>query len=389
MSPTFTFETHEWDRFSVPHSLRLVGENQHLLGGGSITVATSLRLQVEAEETDREFSLGFYREPWDEDVRLPAGDAPAAEYAVAWENAIGSVMLDDPSLLAGLALQVNFGRLWDICPADVLLSSPALAAALTVAIMAHRRDDWAVSEVELAETACQLRRAVASTGAATAGRFYSESLLSIVGGAGYVEPGGRQMNVQQLLPPDSLLLALEPGVAESGHADGRDADVAEALIAAWRERGAPAERGDEELAELFRLGRTVLSEEQTTMLYGLLRVRQMTEAFLEYVGEPFVDNDRLAEVCDEESAILEDYFGFPAAPYASIRATAAEAGALGCKLTWAFGGYPAAIVVAPGRRGEVQRALSRTFRDAHFLPVEMDPAGLCAGPEDDLIPAPL
>jgi mevalonate kinase len=40
---------------------------------------------------------------------------------------------------------------------------------------------------------------------------------------------------------------------------------------------------------------------------------------------------------------------------------ARRAGALGAKLTWAFGGYPAVLVVAPGQRREVGDALTRTF----------------------------
>ncbi len=112
------------------------------------------------------------------------------------------------------------------------------------------------------------------------------------------------------------------------------------------------------------------------MLYGLLRVRQMIEEFLEHLGEPYVDNDRLAEICDEESAILADYFGFPVRTVPAALRRRGEAGALGCKLTWAFGGLPAAVIIAPGRRREVSAALCRRFPDAHFLPVDMQVDGI-------------
>jgi hypothetical protein len=282
----------------------------------------------------------------------------------------------DASALAGLSVRAYFGGLWDVCPPEVLLRSPALATGLAVAVLAHRGGQSPVEEHVVAETACRLRGALAGTGPESTARFYAEVFLSIVGGAGYVEPGGRRLNVQQLLPPQSLLLALAPGIDAGAGAHELDAAV-EGALALARERDAAIDGGAEKgVSALFGISEGVLDERQTAMLYGLLRVREMVDGFLEYLGEPFVDNDRLAEICDEESAILTDYFGFPARAYASVRTVAGEAGALGAKLTWAFGGYPAAIIVAPGRRGTVQEALQRQFADAHFLPVDTDSGGL-------------
>ncbi|MHC4787963.1 MAG: hypothetical protein ACYS8K_02000, partial [Planctomycetota bacterium] len=212
MSPVLTLAAHEWDKFSVSHGLRLVGENQHLLGAGSIALATSLRLRLEVEETDGDFSLRFARRPLGEEEPLPLAEAPTAEYAVRWEAAIGQVMGLDASALAGLSVRAYFGGLWDVCPPEVLLRSPALATGLAVAVLAHRGGQSPVEEHVVAETACRLRGALAGTGPESTARFYAEVFLSIVGGAGYVEPGGRRLNVQQLLPPQSLLLALAPGI---------------------------------------------------------------------------------------------------------------------------------------------------------------------------------
>jgi hypothetical protein len=137
------------------------------------------------------------------------------------------------------------------------------------------------------------------------------------------------------------------------------------------------------MAELFRLGREVLSDDQTGLLYGLIRVREMADAFLECLGDEIVDNDRLAEVCDEESAILTDYLGFPSGPYDAVRSAASEAGALGLRLTWAFGGCPAAVIIAPGRRDQVGQALARRFPRAGFLVIDVAAEGLRPGGDDE------
>ena len=134
--------------------------------------------------------------------------------------------------------------------------------------------------------------------------------------------------------------------------------------------------GEEGTAALFALPEGYLDEGQTTMLYGALRVRELTQSLLESIGDPLADNDRLAEVCDEESAILGDYFGFPRAAYAGVIATAAEVGAVGARLTWAFGACPAAVIIAPGARAEVASALADEFPGMMLLPLDVEPFGL-------------
>jgi hypothetical protein len=295
-------------------------------------------------------------------------------YRSLWENALQSLLLGDGPSLDGLEVLLDFGPLWGICPPEVLLTSPAAAIALTVAAAAHRGELGAMAEQDLAAAACRVRDAVVPGGAQD--RHYAEVLLSVQGGAGYAEPGAPPVNVQQLVPPDSMLLALVPQLKASRGKQPFDEPVKAALAHAHRQGAGIMQAGDEGLSALF--GMDGLAQEQTTMLYGLLRVRQMLDEFLEYVGDPYVDNDRLAEVCDEESAILADCFGFPAEAYAAVRAAAGEAGALGAKLTWAFGGLPAAILIAPGRRQTVQKALRRAVPQAHVLPLDLDTTGLSA-----------
>ncbi len=366
MPPALSLQADELRRFSVPLTVRLVGERQYALGAGSLVIATDMRLIVEVDETPEPFALNYIRQPG------------PSELAGRWENALGREVLGNTEALEGLALTVDFGDLLDVLPAETLLTSPALAAGLTTAVLAHRSDGASETHAELAAAASNALRDV--TGAEDGARYYADAMMTISGGAGYVEPGGERLNVQVLLPADAFILALAPGVVPDVAGD-RDRRLREALVSVERAGADIMGPGDEGLGALFGLG-DLIDEEQTTMLYGLLRVRQMIEGFLEHLGEPYVDNDRLAEICDEESAILADYFGFPHAPYRPICTGAGEAGALGSKLTWAFGSCPAAVIIAPGRRRDVSAALRRRFPDSHFLPVDMQVEGLMRADED-------
>jgi hypothetical protein len=206
-------------------------------------------------------------------------------------------------------------------------------------------------------------------------RYYGEALVSLTGGAAYVEPHGQRLNVQRLLPPESLLLVVRRGLSGVEGEARREEAVLQALATTQKEGTNIMAPGEEGVAALFAMEPGLLDEEQVTMLYGLLRIRQMINGYLEFLSEGMADNDRLAEICDEESAILKDYFGFPADAYSRALDEASGAGALGAKLTWAFGGYPAAIVIAPGLREQVAGALQRQD-DVEVLPVDIEPAGL-------------
>jgi mevalonate kinase len=67
--------------------------------------------------------------------------------------------------------------------------------------------------------------------------------------------------------------------------------------------------------------------------------------------------DLLAEMCDEESAILQDYFEFPAETYRSVRERAMENGALGGKVVGAGGGGFLMLYCEEGRQ-KVRTALA-------------------------------
>ena len=69
--------------------------------------------------------------------------------------------------------------------------------------------------------------------------------------------------------------------------------------------------------------------------------------------------------------------------YQGICIAAGEAGALGCKFTWALGGCPAAVIVAPGRRKAVNAAIGRRFPDVQLLPFNMQVEGLLRLEDDE------
>ncbi|MFO7957251.1 MAG: hypothetical protein R6X33_09140 [Candidatus Brocadiia bacterium] len=363
--------------FSLPHVLCLVGEQQYLLSAGAIFMAIDRRLSVGVHRRGGAFRVGFGGGGADAEFAGPEVEALRDR----WQAALTEEAVADPASLDGLHVHLHFDHSFDACPLATLATCPATAAALTAAALAAEFTLESTTEVELAERACRVLRRVRGV-SESPDRFYGRILTVLNGGALHVEPGRNGLNVQQLLPPESMLLALRQGLGEAAGAIEQDAEVGSALRAAIERNEDVVQRGDAGFSALFEMDEGVLDEREITMVYGLLRVRQMTEAFLEHLGEPYVDNDRLAEICDEESAILRDYFGFPAEPFAAMRSRAGEAGALGSKMTWVLGGYPAAIILAPGRREEVRQTLQEGDEPARFLPVDMEPTGLRWGPVD-------
>lgn len=356
--------------FSLPHVLRLAGEYQHLLGAGCIAFATGLRLEALVEESADDFLLRFTG------AGTVDSEEDTAEFAGRWRRALGELAVPSPEMLDGLSITVDFGPLWDICSRRMLMTCPALGTVLAAAVTAFRAPGHSRTDAELAEMACSLCNAVEPGPVGETGCHYAEAMLGLVGGANYVAPGGERLNVQQLLPPEAMLLALAPPQGEAPGPRDCEGEVLKAL-ARTQQMGCNILAGGEEgVGALFALDDGALDRGQTTRLYGLVRVRQMVDAFLQHVGEPVVDNDRLAEMCDEQSAILKDYFGFPAAPYKELVAKALEAGALGADLSWAFGGCPVAIIIAPGRREEIGAMLSQAFPGVAILPVDVEPCGL-------------
>jgi hypothetical protein len=179
-----------------------------------------------------------------------------------------------------------------------------------------------------------------------------------------------------MVPPESLILAVSrralPSLGES--------PWERVLLSAVSKTGRGGVRllaeTERDVSRLFELASGKLDEMEMAVLYGLLRVREMITQHLERLGQPLLDHDLLAELCDEESAIVEDYFEFPSAPYGEIRNRAVETGALGAKYTYACGSQPAMIILAPGVRDEVGAALAEEFDDCTFLPVDVDPEGV-------------
>jgi len=359
---------------SVPHALRLVGEYQQLLGLGAISLATQLRVTFDVAETSGRFALRLGGHAGRDESARRIG----AEFAERWAEALGELVVPDRGLLDGLGIAVDFGDLWDQCSPEALLTCPALSVGLTVVVCGRRGTVRQLSQRALAELASSLCQAVARAPVGDTKRHYGEALLSLRGGASYTTASGEDLNVQAVLPPGSLALVLARGLDAGG---GRECEktLLQALARTQQHGTNVMGPGEEGMKALFNLSDGTLDAEQVTMLYGLLRVRQMTESFLESLTEPVADNDRLAEICDEEGEILADYFGFPTGPYDGVRAAAVAAGALGAKFAWVLGGYPAMAVIAPGRRDEVLAALGGSFPGLAAVPVDVDPVGLIEG----------
>lgn len=369
MHPPFGLDLEELNSFTVPHVLRLVGENQHLIGAGSIVCAVNQRLRIDVEETPDEFQLTFVG--LDRSGEVVTG-GPDVE---GWRRALGELVLPDPELLEGLSIRVDFASECRVPMAPSGPPSPSLAAALTMAVASHRAENRVGSDQDAAEIASCVCHAIAPGPMGDTGRYYGEALAGLTGGAIFAELGGERLNVQSLLPTDSLLVAIRPELAGARGEKEREGAILRALAITQQEGANIMAAGGKGLEALFGIGEGLLDQDQVTMLYGLLRIREMLNEFLEFLAGGTADNDRLAEICDEESAILKDYFGFPADAYDDVVERAGEGGALGAKLTWAFGGHPVALLIAPGRRGEVAEALS-TVKGVEVVPVDIEFAGL-------------
>lgn len=372
--PDVSLSADDLASFTVPHALCLAGEWEYLLNGAMLVVATSARLHASvAADHGISISVGHGKDPDTE------------ELARRWAMALKSMARQGHVELDGLAVHLgpappNAGqeacaaldRCWRHGAAH-FLGSPAAAVAMACAARVRPGNPCGLASEPLAELAAAMLREVLGIPKRLGGCYYSECLACLEGGALHVAPATESLNVQLLLPPRALILALalDASRPEVQHITW-EPRIKEALDRiGWQGPGAPASLGSA-TQELFELAAGRLDEREIGTLYGLLRVREMIEEHVERLGQQYLDHDLLAEICDEESAIMENYFGFPGASYAPVRETAVAAGALGGKLAYAFGDWPAMIILAPGRRDAVLQALERRFERFAFVPV--DPA---------------
>ncbi len=75
MPPSLSLQADELRRFSVPLTVRLVGERQDAVGAGSLVIATDMRLIVEVDETPEPFALNYVRQPGPSESGRPLGEA--------------------------------------------------------------------------------------------------------------------------------------------------------------------------------------------------------------------------------------------------------------------------------------------------------------------------
>ena len=362
-----TLTQDEFAEFSVPHALCLAGEYQYALGLGSVVVASGPRLQAHVQETAEEFEICAAP------PEAPPHDAP--EMAARWRPALEKLAVTDPQELDGLRITLAPDETEGCLLPGLAASDPTVAVALACAVKAHRGDIRSMPTGEMAELAATLLLELPDACRSYPDRFYSECLGCVGGGACYASPSAGALNVQLMIPPESLILAASRRVEASPAPGSWERVLLGALNKLGRTGAELLAATERDVSPLFELPAGMLDERETTVLYGLLRVREMIAEHLERLGEPLLDNDLLAELCDEESFIMEDYFEFPAAPYREVRNRAIEIGALGTKLTHAFGTRPAMIILAPGCRAEVSGELGEEFGDCRFLPVDVEPLG--------------
>lgn len=370
----------EFTEFSVPHALCLAGEHQYSLGLAPIVIATNLRVHAGVEETAEEFQIGLA------DERAAAGSS--LKLLARWRAVLEELAGGEAERMEGLRITLRLQATGDGCPPEITLPSPAVAVALACAVRTHRGPGGTVPDTEMAELAAGLLREFNPSSRMHPDRFYAECLVSLQGGAWYVSSAADSLNVQLMVPPESLILAVSRE-ADAGAGGGAWEAV---LLSALRKMGRSAaellDATERDASRLFELAPSGLDEREMAVLYGQLRVREMIAQHLERLWQPLLDHDLLAELCDEESTIIEDYFEFPAARYHDVRTRAMESGALGAKFTYAFGTQPAMIILAPGRRDEVKEILEGEFHGCSFMSVDVDPEGAGASQVQETDDAP-
>lgn len=372
MPPALRIAREELGHFSVPVPVCLMGEEQHLLGLGSVLVSTTARAHTYAEETPTpEFQIRIDGVPGDSSEH-------SRRLKDRWRELLGRFVLHDEEELEGLKITFEPGDVGTALEAPRVLASPSFAVSLVCAALAHRSSSGELAPQDIAREACGLLGELDAPGHRGAARFYPRALMCLRGGARYVECGGGTINVQQLIPPESLVLVTAPSSEISERGPISEQRVARALEKMGAEAGSIVAENDEGLTEFFQLARDHLEDEETMAVYGLLRVHQLILSFLEKLSNRVVDHDVLGEICDEESDILERSFGFDCPPLREIRQAASEAGALGAKGISDPAGRHGLLVVAPDRRDSVAQVVASRFPDATVLPVDVDATGLRA-----------
>ena len=360
----------DFTEFSLPLPVCLLGEEQHLLGLGSVLVATSQRAHMRIEEQAvPEFHIH---------IQNARGDSTEEARALKqkWQELLGEFVLHSPGELEGLRVVFDAGVLTESVRARSVLASPHFGVALLCAALAHRTTSEDIPAQDIARETCGLLGQLDAPRRYSAARAYARAALCLRGGARFVECGGGTINVQQMIPPESLILV---GPGETNPAVANDMDL-ERVPRALEKMGADAAdlvaSSDEELGEFFQLASDHLNDDETMAVYGLLRIHQLITSFLENLSEDFKDHDVLAERCDEESDILERYFGFNCAPYEGMREKASQAGALGIKATFGPAGYLSMLVLAPDRRDSVVDALRNEYPKTAIVPIDVDSDGI-------------
>jgi len=363
----------KYDHFSLPLPLCLLGERQALLGLGYVGIASTLRIHMAARPTEEEFAI---------DVIGSAPSEELQEVCGRWWRLLQEEYAPEGGSLQGLKLALDPGALAGTLDPAAVLRSPVFAVGASCALNAYSGGHEGGLRADAA--ARQVSRIMARLEGGEEGDgvgHYPAALLSLVGGARHVSPDGETLDMQELVPPECLLLAVRPDLSDSAV----PLDLHGMVRSALRKMESPAEalgEGEGEgLEKFYELANEYLDDRETMAVYGLLRTRQLISSLVEELSRPSFDHDVLAEMCEEEASLLAEHMGFPAEHYRDIGDRATEAGAIGFKYTYGPGGYPSLLILAPGRRDTVDKVLRSEFDDLFVSAVDVDQRGLFSEPD--------
>jgi len=362
----------KYDHFSLPLPLCLLGERQELLGLGYVGIASTLRIHMAARPTEEEFAI---------DVIGGAPSEALQDACSRWWHLLQEEYAPEGGSLHGLKLALDPGALAGAVEPAAVVRSPVFAAGAACSLNAYGRRERGLRADAVARQVSALMARFEGEEDGTGLGHYPAALLSLVGGAHRVSPNGETLDLQELMPPECLLLAVRPGL---GPATGDD-ELHRTVRSALKKMESPAEAlgegSGEGLEKFYDLANEYLDDRETMAVYGLLRTRQLISALVEELSRPTFDHDVLAEMCEEEASLLAEHMGFPAEHYRDIGDKATEAGAIGFKYTYGPGGYPCMLVLAPGRRDAVDKVLRSEFQDIFVSAVDVDQRGLYSEPD--------
>lgn len=336
--------------FTIAHPLVLLGEEFEPFGISPLAAATRLKLRMALRPSED-----------GADRLVLALDGRAVEEArPLWREALAGALGFEPP--AGMRVAAVNDAVLPAAWAAEIEHSPAFAVGLVsgTAALAGRMAD--LTGADIARAGARLMRRLRGLPAGST-RYEAACAACIQGGITLAAVGRSGENFSPLLPDDALLMVWSPNQTPV-----RDGGGPTRLLADFASNHPDACQALT-LDVLLGSGSRA-AEGEKAVLYAVLRIREMVEALRESLERAFLDNDVLAEMFDDESNLLVDYAGLHPGPLREARERARRAGALGSSYELFSGSVPVLLVLAPGRRDDVKKAV--TAAGFSTLPVAVD-----------------